>query len=124
MTGELILLSKTLLLHKKRAYCEKSVKFSLFFHFMHETDAKVQSLRTGAGSLIKKIASTPSQAFLGTDLKDAIGPDGFKIGVEIAKATGIGRWVEYVWPNPVKATARRNPHDFDLAPPVKAPGCS
>ncbi|MDE0681707.1 MAG: hypothetical protein OXI63_02210 [Candidatus Poribacteria bacterium] len=42
----------------------------------------------------KKIASAPSQAFLGTDLKAAIGPDGFRIGVEIAKATGIGCWVE------------------------------
>ena len=47
------------------------------------------------------IASAPSQAFLGTDLKAAIGPDGFKIGEEIAKATTTGRWVEYMWPNPI-----------------------
>lgn len=47
------------------------------------------------------IASAPSQAFLGTDLKAAIGPDGFMIGAEIAKAMGTGRWVEYLWPNPV-----------------------
>lgn len=47
------------------------------------------------------IASAPSQMFLGTDLKAAIGPDGFKIGEEIAKATSTGRWVEYMWPNPI-----------------------
>ena len=47
------------------------------------------------------IASAPSQAFLGTELKAAIGPDGFMIGAEIAMAMGTGRWVEYLWPNPV-----------------------
>lgn len=47
------------------------------------------------------IAGAPSQAFLGTDLKAAIGPGGFMIGAEIAKAAGLGRWVEYMWPNPI-----------------------
>ena len=35
-----------------------------------------------------------------TDLKDIVGSDGFKLGVELAKATGTGRWVDYLWPNP------------------------
>ena len=26
---------------------------------------------------------------------------GFMIGAEIAKATCIGRWMEYMWPNPI-----------------------
>ena len=35
-----------------------------------------------------------------TDLKDIVGSDGYQLGVEIAKATGIGLWVDYLWPNP------------------------
>ena len=46
------------------------------------------------------VAHAPRPDFIGTDLKDVIGPDGFHLGVEIAKATGIGRWIEYLWPNP------------------------
>lgn len=46
------------------------------------------------------IASAPSPAFIGADLKTGIGPDGFPVGAEIAKATGVGLWVEYLWPNP------------------------
>lgn len=38
--------------------------------------------------------------FIGTDLKDVIGLDGSMLGVEIAKATGTGLWIEYLWPNP------------------------
>ena len=37
---------------------------------------------------------------VGTPLKDVLGLDGSALGVEIAKATGIGRWIEYAWPNP------------------------
>lgn len=35
-----------------------------------------------------------------TDLKTIVGSDGYELGIEIAKATGIGRWVDYLWPNP------------------------
>lgn len=38
--------------------------------------------------------------FIGTDLKDVIGLDGSALGVEIAKATGTGLWIEYPWQNP------------------------
>lgn len=37
---------------------------------------------------------------IGTDLKDVVGSDGYELGVEIAKATGTGHWVDYLWPNP------------------------
>ena len=46
------------------------------------------------------VAHAPRPDFVGTDLKDVIGPDGFALGVEIAKATGTGLWIEYLWPNP------------------------
>ena len=46
------------------------------------------------------VAHAPRQDFLGTDLKDVVGPDGTALGVEIAKATGTGHWTEYLWPNP------------------------
>ncbi len=38
---------------------------------------------------------------VGTDIKDVIGSDGYKLGEELAKATEEGVWVEYLWPHPV-----------------------
>ena len=38
---------------------------------------------------------------IGTDIKDVVGSDGFKLGEELAKATEQGVWVEYLWPHPV-----------------------
>lgn len=35
-----------------------------------------------------------------TDLKTIVGSDGYELGIEIAKATGTGHWVDYLWPNP------------------------
>lgn len=46
------------------------------------------------------VAHAPRQDFVGTDLKDVIGLDGSPLGVNIAKATGVGLWIEYLWPNP------------------------
>ena len=46
------------------------------------------------------VAHAPRQDFIGTDLKDVVGDDGFRLGAEIAKATGTGHWTEYLWPNP------------------------
>ena len=46
------------------------------------------------------VAHAPRPDFVGTDLKDVIGLDGSPLGVEIAKATGTGLWIEYLWPNP------------------------
>ena len=46
------------------------------------------------------VAHAPRPDFVGTDLKDVIGPDGSPVGVNIAKATGSGLWIEYLWPNP------------------------
>ena len=46
------------------------------------------------------VAHAPRPDFVGTDLKDVIGPDGSPVGVNIAKATGVGLWIEYLWPNP------------------------
>lgn len=40
------------------------------------------------------------QDFIGTDLKDVVGSDGYELGIEIAKATGTGLWIDYLWPNP------------------------
>lgn len=47
------------------------------------------------------IASAPSPHFIGTDIKNVISSDGSMIGVAIAKATGTGRWIEYLWPHPL-----------------------
>ena len=44
---------------------------------------------------------------IGTDVKDVVGSNGYELGVEIAKATAEGHWVEYPWPNP--ATGREEP---------------
>ena len=38
---------------------------------------------------------------LGTDIKDVVGSDGYRLGEELAKATEQGVWVEYLWPHPV-----------------------
>ncbi len=40
------------------------------------------------------------QDFIGTDLKDIVGSDGYELGIEIAKARGTGLWIDYIWPNP------------------------
>ncbi len=37
----------------------------------------------------------------GTDIKAVIDSSGYALGVEIAKATAEGHWVDYLWPNPV-----------------------
>lgn len=44
---------------------------------------------------------------IGTDVKDVVGSNGYELGIEIAKATPEGHWVEYLWPNPV--TGREEP---------------
>ena len=36
----------------------------------------------------------------GTDIKDVVDSSGYALGVEIAKATEEGHWVDYLWPNP------------------------
>ena len=38
---------------------------------------------------------------IGTDIKDVVGSDGYRLGEELAKATEEGVWVEYLWPHPV-----------------------
>ena len=46
------------------------------------------------------VAHAPRPDFLGTDLKDIIGLDGSPLGVNIAKATAVGLWIEYLGTNP------------------------
>ena len=46
------------------------------------------------------IAHAPRPDFVGTDLKNVMGLDGSPLGVEIAKATETGLWIECLWPNP------------------------
>ena len=46
------------------------------------------------------VAHAPSPDLVGTDLKDVMGLDGSALGVNIAKATEVGLWIEYSWPNP------------------------
>lgn len=46
------------------------------------------------------VAHAPSPNLLGTDLKAVEGPDGYALGMEIAKATPTGTWIDYLWPNP------------------------
>ena len=46
------------------------------------------------------VAHAPMQELVGTDLKEVMGLDGSALGAEIAKATGTGHWIEYLWPNP------------------------
>ncbi len=46
------------------------------------------------------VSHAPMQELVGTDLKDVMGLDGWALGAEIAKATGTGHWIEYLWPNP------------------------
>ncbi len=38
---------------------------------------------------------------IGTDIKDVVGSDGYRLGDELAKASEDGVWVEYLWPHPV-----------------------
>lgn len=38
--------------------------------------------------------------FIGMDIKGPLGLDGTSVRAEIAKATGTGLWIEYLWPNP------------------------
>ena len=40
---------------------------------------------------------------IGTDIKNVVGSDGYKLGEELAQAVdgGEGVWVEYLWPHPV-----------------------
>lgn len=38
--------------------------------------------------------------FIGMDIKGSLGLDGASVRAEIAKATGTGLWIEYLWPNP------------------------
>ena len=38
---------------------------------------------------------------IGTDIKDVVGSDGYKLGEALAMATEEGVWVEYLWPHPV-----------------------
>ncbi len=54
---------------------------------------------TGGNDLF--VAHAPRPDFIGTDLKDVVGSDGYTLGIEIAKATATGDWIEYLWPNPV-----------------------
>ena len=37
----------------------------------------------------------------GTDIKAVTDSSGYALGVEIAKATAEGHWVDYLWPNPI-----------------------
>ena len=46
------------------------------------------------------IAHAPRPDLLGSNLKDIQAPDGYPLGIELAMATGTGRWVEYIWVNP------------------------
>ena len=40
-------------------------------------------------------------SLIGTDVKDVVGSDGYRLGEEIAKATAEGIWLEYLWPHPI-----------------------
>ena len=46
------------------------------------------------------VAHAPNPNGVGADLKDVMRLDGSPLGVEIAKATGVGLWIEYLWLNP------------------------
>ena len=39
-------------------------------------------------------------SLIGTDLKNVVGVDGYKLGKEIVKAADEGHWVNYLWPHP------------------------
>ncbi len=53
------------------------------------------------------IASAPHQNILGDDIKSIVDDDGYELGVEIAKATEQGNWIEYLWPNPASGAKER-----------------
>ena len=39
--------------------------------------------------------------YIGTDIKDVVGSNGYELGKEIAKATEEGHWIDYIWPHPI-----------------------
>ena len=47
------------------------------------------------------VAHAPKPNLLGTDIKENTGPNGFRAGIELAKATEVGLWVEYHYENPI-----------------------
>ena len=65
---------------------------------------------------------------IGTDIKNVVGSDGYKLGEELAKAVdgGEGVWVEYLWPasgdaqgssqGGVRCATRRDALRFRLLP--------
>ena len=53
------------------------------------------------------IASAPHQDLLGDDIKTVVDDDGYELGVEIAKATEQGNWINYLWPNPASGEKER-----------------
>ena len=38
---------------------------------------------------------------IGTDIKEIVGPDDYRLGEALAEATEEGIWVDYLWPHPV-----------------------
>ncbi len=46
------------------------------------------------------VAHPALPTLVGTDLKNVVGADGYPIGIEIAKATEDGHWINYLWHNP------------------------
>ena len=46
------------------------------------------------------VAHPAVPSFIGKGIKEVPGLDGSLIGLEIAMATEVGRWTEYLWPNP------------------------
>ena len=53
------------------------------------------------------IATAPHQDLLGDDIKTVVDDDGYELGVEIAKATEQGNWINYLWPNPASGEKER-----------------
>ena len=53
------------------------------------------------------IATAPHQDMLGDDIKTVVDDDGYELGVEIAKATEQGHWINYLWPNPASGEKER-----------------
>ena len=53
------------------------------------------------------IATAPHPDLLGDDIKTVVDDDGYELGVEIAKATEQGHWINYLWPNPASGEKAR-----------------
>ena len=53
------------------------------------------------------IATAPHPDLLGDDIKTVVDDDGYELGVEIAKATEQGHWINYLWPNPASGEKER-----------------